>query len=694
MIFPLLEGLGGDDKSILRQHLAEQLTGLTEVAIKSGGEEGYDAVCETILPLLARLLADGVAEVRVSAGEALVAIAGLVKREDLGPRILTLVLALAHDDDAEELRMSAAVLLNELAETLGPELCSQFVTPEVICLAEDPVFRVRKAAAQNLDAICRAAGPSGSLKRLVPTFLRLTQDEIWGVRKACAESLVAVSKTLDPAVRVSDLIPVFERFASDASKWVRNAAFQQLGPFLATLPGPKVSPSLLAHYTRMGMAGDGSSTTGTLARTGSDPADAELAVFCAFSFPAVVLTLGRARWPELRPLFVALSRDVQRKVRRPLGYALHDMARLLGPEAADADLAPALDLFLRDVDEVRAGALRSLGAFLAALPPAARERYAPVLVEVHATAPPAAWRVRRTLAGQLASIVPLVSAAALQSSLVPLTRVLLADTVAAVREEAAGAVPPLLNRLAKEDTAACGSLLASLTFCASSPTYKERVLFVRVALLVAKACPPHFFIRHFAPCLYSLARDSVRNVRLAVAQGLAPLCAPLLAAEGQKGDSGAGASPWVADVDEVMPPWGREEVEAEWAEGRSGAIRLSGSLRAMANDTDVEVLRALPCAYLAVHRSGGIPENLTSVLMTRPSYGDGFFADEVAPHEVEALHRAAREAQRRDAEAEAAGGGGSAAEAYPADVAPPTSEVLEAELMSVVGILAAPREPG
>ena len=37
------------------------------------------------------------------------------------------------DDEQEDLRMTAAVLLNELAETLGPELCYQFVIPEVIC---------------------------------------------------------------------------------------------------------------------------------------------------------------------------------------------------------------------------------------------------------------------------------------------------------------------------------------------------------------------------------------------------------------------------------------------------------------------------------------------------------------------------------------------------------------------------------
>ncbi len=182
-------------------------------------------------------------QVRIAAGETLVSIASLIKKEDLGPRVLTIVLQLAHDDEHEDLRMTAvrvclfvaawvspcapgatppwrstytcrwyctspalpsvqAVLLNELAETLGPDLCHQFVTPEVICLSEDPVFRVRKATALNLDAICRTASATTVTERLIPAFLKLSKDDIWGVRKACAESLVAVSNAVDVTVRV------------------------------------------------------------------------------------------------------------------------------------------------------------------------------------------------------------------------------------------------------------------------------------------------------------------------------------------------------------------------------------------------------------------------------------------------------------------------------------------------------------
>ena len=46
-------------------------------------------------------------QVRIAAGETLVAIASLIRKEDLGPRVLTIVLQLAHDDEHEDLRMTA-----------------------------------------------------------------------------------------------------------------------------------------------------------------------------------------------------------------------------------------------------------------------------------------------------------------------------------------------------------------------------------------------------------------------------------------------------------------------------------------------------------------------------------------------------------------------------------------------------------
>jgi len=487
-----------------------------------------------------------------------------------------------------------AVLLNELSATLGPELCLQFVTPEVICLAEDPVFRVRKAAALNLQAVCRTVGPVQTLKRLLPAFLRLCADDIWGVRKACAESLGAVSQSLDPTVRASELVPVCDRLVNDNSKWVRNAAQQQLGPFISSLPAAKVTPGLLAHYIRMGLSPEGalasplhsgmgslgsgatpgggagappggsffasaisigsppagvpagansgfasagfagggaapggSAISSVSTRLGTEPSDSDLAAYCAFSFPAVALKLGRARWPELRGLFGALARDAQRKVRKPLAAALHELARILGPDLAEAELLPAFDFFLRDVEEVRVGVVRHVAVLLAALAPSTRESYLPILDEALTGAGRLNWRFRHLLAAQLPLLSQIFSPAATYSVVAPFALRLLSDEVAIVREEAAAGIAPLLNRLAAPDHAALQeNLVGRLLKLSGAACYRDRLQFLRLCGYLGNATTgvaPATFRASFLGPMLGLSRDPVRNVRRMLADLLAPL---------------------------------------------------------------------------------------------------------------------------------------------------------------------------
>ena len=46
------------------------------------------------------------------------------------------------------------------------DLCKQFVIPEVVSLAEDPVFRVRKATALNFHNVCKIGGEHELFERL------------------------------------------------------------------------------------------------------------------------------------------------------------------------------------------------------------------------------------------------------------------------------------------------------------------------------------------------------------------------------------------------------------------------------------------------------------------------------------------------------------------------------------------------
>lgn len=53
---------------------------------------------------------------------------------------------------------------------------------------------------------------------------------------------------------------------------------------------------------------------------------------CAFCLPGVLVTVGAARWPELRNMFQTLARNPERSVRVPVSCALHEVRAVI-PEA-------------------------------------------------------------------------------------------------------------------------------------------------------------------------------------------------------------------------------------------------------------------------------------------------------------------------------------------------------------------------
>ena len=106
-LFPLLEQLLKDHEYVVRQHLAQQVWGLAQLCVEAGSVAGYSAIVEQLLPVLAKLVSDPTPDVRLASGESLIEVAKHLKPSDLGPRVLTFVLELAHDDREEELRMTA-----------------------------------------------------------------------------------------------------------------------------------------------------------------------------------------------------------------------------------------------------------------------------------------------------------------------------------------------------------------------------------------------------------------------------------------------------------------------------------------------------------------------------------------------------------------------------------------------------------
>lgn len=60
---PVLESLSADPEPLIRQHLCYQISLIAKFCVTEGREEGYKAVLDIILPVIAHLLEDEKAEV-------------------------------------------------------------------------------------------------------------------------------------------------------------------------------------------------------------------------------------------------------------------------------------------------------------------------------------------------------------------------------------------------------------------------------------------------------------------------------------------------------------------------------------------------------------------------------------------------------------------------------------------------------
>ena len=148
--------------------------------------------------------------------------------------------------------------------------------------------------------------------------------------------------------------------------------------------------------------------------------DNDIARHCAFSLPAVALTLGRTNGPLLKETYESLANDMQWKVRRTLASSIHELGVILGGEVASTDLVPIFNGFIKDLDEVRIGVLKHLADFLKLLGEEERNSYLPRLGEFLKMDNERNWRFRLELTEQLGILVPIFSAAQLTQHLAPI----------------------------------------------------------------------------------------------------------------------------------------------------------------------------------------------------------------------------------------------------------------------------------
>ncbi|KAJ3665913.1 hypothetical protein Zmor_001377 [Zophobas morio] len=250
--------------------------------------------------------------------------------------------------------------------------------------------------------------------------------------------------------------------------------------------------------------------------------DNEMSYHCAYSLPAVALTLENKNWPLLKHTIERLASDMQYKVRRTVASSLHELASILGQDIATEHLTPIFEGFIKDLDEVRIGILKHLAYFLKIITPAKRLAYLPRLQEFLKTENEWNWRFRHELAKQLLSIVTLFKPVDSAKHIGLIAENLLHD-VSAVRQVAISLITELLRHISSKPGLNSLYLVRLVEKFAHSKKWKRRQTFALLCnrLLASKALPPEQFATEIMPHLLDLSWDPVANVRLVVAKTIA-----------------------------------------------------------------------------------------------------------------------------------------------------------------------------
>lgn len=523
--FPLdlVEELAQDDDGDVRQLVAEQLGVLAE-ALRESRTRQEDEVYTGLLCVAFLLVEDDVDGVVSAAEDAVASVAGLLEGHDARELLLTQIANLATCEE-EEIRVSGARILGSLAKVLGPEVSASRLAPLLVTLAGDDQFQVREATARAVAAVGAAARNEDAEATLEPAFRALARDDVWSVRRAVAETLTSMSASVTSGAFEALVADLFDFLANDVSYQVRAAMLEHLGPLISALGGERASASLVDHFASAARAESGQSS--------GQSSGGGLQLACAFNLPGVALAIGRARWHEIREAHATLADSVQWRVRRTVACSLHEVAKILGDDAADADLSPIFEETLKDTDEVRFGAVSNLAAFVREVPPEARTRH---LRSIAGIGEPGGargdavgnWRLRRALAEQLDALSGIVSQRDNEKIVLPLALRLLRDPAHAVRAKAVGCLGVVLRNTAHGPAATwreggVGKTVSDLKRMATNPGWTDRQAYVQMCGAFSAVVDPRVVIEELVPLLVMSADDAVPNVRRELAATIATL---------------------------------------------------------------------------------------------------------------------------------------------------------------------------
>lgn len=273
-----------------------------------------------------------------------------------------------------------------------------------------------------------------------------------------------------------------------------------------------VPPNLLEHFISM--------TEANKIQT----IDGDLAKYCAYTLPGVVLALGPENWHLLKDTYELLSTDMQWKVRRTLAFSIHDLAVILGEEICVNYLLSIFNSFLKDLDEVREGVLQHLYDFINLLPSELQKEYLQLFNEFRTTDNMRKWRFRQDLALQLMSLSTLYTEEELAEHICPVAMELACDNVSEVRQHAFKLLCILIRRInACSDQSLIQKFIASIMELGEKHQHwvkRKSCAQIYLHFIDGQWLDVSQFAAELLPSLIALCSDCVPNIRMITAKAL------------------------------------------------------------------------------------------------------------------------------------------------------------------------------
>ncbi|TDL27378.1 ARM repeat-containing protein [Rickenella mellea] len=414
---------------------------------------------------------------------------------------------------------------------------------EVKRAGQDHTYWVRREATFALGALSKVVPEEIVIGSLLPLFEDFCHDTTWNVRQSVLFALPAILLRLPLAQRRAQALKTVTTLSQDVHSMVRSGVLEVLGEVIHTFHGDSDGPP--EEIIRLFIGNDeGSSLSYSPSqslnnrskpevqeeppgdRSGSNFSESSALrsfenparpLICAFNLPAVVLTLGRSRWDELRDLYARLTHEKSPKVRRTLAASIGEMGKIIGADNARRDLIDPWWDFVRAEDfVVRSKLLESLHAFLLALDDASRHsliRSLPELWDTHIRN----WKEREVLAKCLGDLAPLLADQI--EVLCSLLRLALEDGTAAVRNAAVSSYSQIIASF-HESPDNLATIRDEVRTFASASSFRRRITYIACehAIIMSEPRISGYVDDAFWETVSNLARDSIVDVRIAVAR--------------------------------------------------------------------------------------------------------------------------------------------------------------------------------